>query len=527
MLKPLKSEDRRKLVFSTVDIETNEDGTYLLGAIYTGDDYLEFSTSSELANYIVDHGAVYYAHCGVRFDYALLFNELVTISKTCTVSMSGSSGVYMTVDKSELLDSYRLLPASLEKLTMMFCPERAKIKLDCMPWDLSDVELREYLRRDCESLYLVVERFYDIIKTRFGQLYAKTLPALAMKIYRYKYQQHDMWGATNSLYTFEKLSYFGGMMYVKPGLYDGVYSYDINSMYPWAMQGDFPITYHGKWVKQFELDRISIYRVVFKTHGIPYIYSIEDRKLVNEGVGIVCNTTIKYGLSRGDSFTLEEGYVYFRTADIFSTFVNDLYSLRLASQAPLNYVIKILLNSLYGKFGQRRESRTISTEPPNEIVGKSRVYEYGGREVFDYVEDKIIQHSMPIIASLITMKARLRLHSFTDSNTIYMDTDSIHSASRRDDIPISNRLGDFKEEVSGVRAVYLGKKLYQIGEVKKAKGIPSHAMSVVSMETMYSPRTFEFDTFPSIVQQLRRDVEFKKEVVTRTINHTLVQPETD
>jgi len=125
---------------------------------------------------------------------------------------------------------------------------------------------------------------------------------------------------------------------------------------------------------------------------------------------------------------------------------------------------------------------------------------------------------------MITSRARLRLHSFADSNTIYMDTDSIHSRVERPDIPISQELGDFKLEVEGEQACYLGKKLYQIGEKKRAKGIPIESMSCVSLFEMYSPRSFEYDGFPSILQQIRSGDGFERKTLTRTINHHLDGP---
>jgi len=72
------------------------------------------------------------------------------------------------------------------------------------------------------------------------------------------------------------------------------------------------------------------------------------------------------------------------------------------------------------------------------------------------------------IAAMITSAARVELHKAIDCNTVYVDTDSVHSTKKRTDITIGNELGQFKLEADG-EAVYVGKKLYGLRNKKGSK----------------------------------------------------------
>jgi len=62
---------------------------------------------------------------------------------------------------------------------------------------------------------------------------------------------------------------------------------------------------------------------------------------------------LKFAESYGYSFEIIEGYHYPKSANIFKTYVETLYSLRKTyhKSDSRNYVCKLLLNSLYGRFG--------------------------------------------------------------------------------------------------------------------------------------------------------------------------------
>lgn len=519
--------------FAVIDIETNQDGTYCLGAYYDGENYIEFDTAKNLVSYIL-HAPIYtvYAHCGMAFDYSLLLTQFLAQGEV-EVCLAGSQGISMRFYSKEykkrkisLLDSYRLLPASLMKLSKQFT-DLPKLELDVMPWDLSPIELRKYLKRDCESLYLTISKFWQLIDTKFGCTRANTLSALSLKIYRKKYMPYDIVASNRRIYQFERDSYFGGMVHVTPGKYERVFVYDINSMYPFCMRNNkFPYSYVGRWVKTYTKGNCGLYKIRYSINTpIPFLFDIDERKMTNQGIAIVDSSTYEYACNFG-SIQLIEGYEYFRTAYMFRDFVDDFYEMRMQSDAPLDFICKIILNSLYGKFGQKRESRTLTTIEPKDNI-PTKIYNMSlptegfpqCYEIFDLTRKAIVPHSFPAIASMVTLQARQLLHSYTDNDTIYTDTDSIHSIVERSDIPLSRNLGDCKLEYEG-RATYLGKKLYQLHDnnIIKAKGFPPNSMRGVDFDKLYSPTSFEYESFPSILNQAKHNRRFRLDKLNRTIN---------
>jgi hypothetical protein len=77
---------------------------------------------------------------------------------------------------------------------------------------------------------------------------------------------------------------------------------------------------------------------------------------------------MKNAMKYGYIFEVIRGYKY-RTGDIFSGYVNKLYNMRKEydKSHPMNFIAKLLLNSLYGKFGMKTsvtvlEQFDVSTE---------------------------------------------------------------------------------------------------------------------------------------------------------------------
>jgi hypothetical protein len=145
-------------------------------------------------------------------------------------------------------------------------------------------------------------------------------------------------------------------------------------------------------------------------------------------------------------------------------------------------IVKILLNSLYGKFAQRVEGgvRVLITADDYQNVIKhagSEIYVIGGEPYLAI--DKI--YPQPVYlnllwASYITAGTRLLLYEKMkeiDFDVIYCDTDSIHTTQQITEIP---GLGGIKLEKQGEVGYYIAPKEYVLfngNEVVslKAKGV--------------------------------------------------------
>lgn len=505
--------------FATIDIETDQKGFPTEFGFYDGKKFEVFYDTDSFVDFIINRGGTYYAHAGMRFDYCIIYANLLAKVDTIDVSTSGTQGIYMNIkykgNRTFLLDSYRLIPASLAKLTEQFNTEVKKQKLDVMPWDLEPTDRLAYLKDDCISLYLVLEKFWKIIDTNFSvngkKIRAVTLASLALKVYNTKFlpgvlgesRSDKIHTSSGKLALYEAKSYYGGLVWVNEKFSGEVVEnctiYDVNSMYPYVMTTHkYPVSYVGVWTKKFNPKSVGLWTVEYEDFsGIPFIFDCISNTLSRSGEAIIDTDTYNYLLSKGAFLKLKIGYVYEQTDFIFKDFVNTCYQLRLdyGSNSPLGFTSKILMNSLYGKFAEKPLKRVLTTVQPTSVIGAT-IYSTGDvincKEFYDYFKEVFILHRFPVISSLVTLRARLLLRQLTDTvkgDVLYLDTDSIHIAEDKDSFIPDNKLGGLKKEFNG-KAIYLGKKLYQLYDFQDnvyktvAKGIPQSAAIKIDLRAI-------------------------------------------
>jgi hypothetical protein len=172
-----------------------------------------------------------------------------------------------------------------------------------------------------------------------------------------------------------------------------------------------------------------------------------------------------------------------------------LYTLRseYPRSHPLNYIAKILLNSLYGRFGMDDNFANINVIhkdyfPDFEnkffdaIIEKIKLEKYilVRYKTEENVED-LASHNVSIsIAAAITAYARIHMTQFKNNpeiNLYYTDTDSVYTDSKIDETLVSeNLLGKLKLENECRKAIFLTPKVYcletEAGKtVYKVKGL--------------------------------------------------------
>lgn len=518
---------KKKFVFNVVDIETDERGRFTDGCVYDGVRYMFFKNSGKLAEFIALNAGTYYAHAGMRFDFVLLFSELIQYGDW-DVSFAGSTAIMMRSKNVTLLDSYRLIPVSLAAASARFSSV-TKIDLQGrMPWELTEEERLEYLRVDCVSLWNVISNFYSLIGEYFVPAFAPTLPSLAMKLWRATLKKSIFVTLNERVMELEKSSYFGGLCWVNSkyvGTSHDVVVIDVNSMYPYQMLGLFPASYRGGWTKKFSSKSLGLWRVKYKTDHLPFIFDCDTRKLSHEGCAIVDTDTVNF-LMENYYVEVQIGYVYTDVDFIFREFVQHAYSLRLTGDEALSFTAKILMNSLYGKFAQRAETRRLSTLYPG-TGAKFKASSLDGCEVFEIYENSEVPHRFVVLSSLVTLRARLHLKKLSIAmgcEVAYCDTDSLHLIAPSE-IQASKQLGGYKQEYEG-KIVYLGKKLYQMIDdsgmpiITKCKGIPKASVKNVSFIDFVS-EVFTFNRFPSILEVVHKQTEFGVKYATRTITPTI------
>ncbi|GAJ03497.1 unnamed protein product, partial [marine sediment metagenome] len=201
---------------------------------------------------------------------------------------------------------------------------------------------------------------------------------------------------------------------------------------------------------------------------------------------------LKYALDHDHIVKIDTAVVY-KQANIFKTYVDKFYALRqefkTAGVPEYEEICKKLLNSLYGKFGQKTEVWTKIGECPGEPdrveicfvkgVNRPTKIRYLLGEISELTGYEETYDSFPGIASQVSAYARLVLwhlmQTAGDGNYVYCDTDSLIV----NDTGLTNlhnhidpiKLGGLKIEESTDRLIIKGLKDYSTEGKTVVKGI--------------------------------------------------------
>ena len=498
MLRPLRKD--RKNCYSCLDIETGKKGGVLDIGVYDGESVRFFTSWDMFLAFLIDNREdkryrKFIAHYGGGFDYVSLVEHLTKRTKIkYEVIMSQSKIVLLYVflgeDRFEFVDSSNVfINTSLAKLCEIFdVPTKKLSGVDRR--EIEDAKREdpdryyEYLGKDVISLYQVCKSFERYLEIDF---FPVTLASLSLYLYRRRFQKHILFSPRKPVDEFISKAYAGGRVEVFwAGKHDDIGLYDVNSLYPAVMRNaEFPVGTPVRATK-FHDDRIGVYHVRFRQSDrkIPPVLWSKDEinglEFVYEGEGHFFDPEIRLALARGVEIEVLKGYVWLRTAPLFREFVDHFYKLRMDNRGnALDYIAKILMNSLYGKFGQKENKYTLCRLNYKELTDAlleegTSVKNYDPeRGLYEVSRPRRISHRVVNIAAQVTSMGRTALNTAILENAeriVYCDTDSIHIKGELDPKFISTALGAWKLEQRG-EGIYTGRKQYIISGKIRFKGM--------------------------------------------------------
>jgi hypothetical protein len=217
---------------------------------------------------------------------------------------------------------------------------------------------------------------------------------------------------------------------------------------------------------------------------------------------------MKMGIKQGYTFELICSYKFERGKDVFKAYVEDLYNIKRNSTNPVERnIAKLMLNSLYGRFGMKDIKSTIKIinnrehemkinkyynySILSELKNGSKLIKYTGRiderirKLIKYLEDDSLNNlkqdnslnelkgfnksrgvpSAVQIAAFISANAKISINEFKNiegNNCIYSDTDSVVLEKELSNNYIGNEIGQMKLEQKIKSGVFARKKLYAI-----------------------------------------------------------------
>jgi len=532
-----------------IDIETSSKGELLdigvwLGYYAGGHDYFTCDNWKIFFEWLIGLKGKFrvIAHNGFGFDFIgfnqwfLAHRKEYNISDDDITYLSSEAliiAMIIRIGDSEFtfLDTMRFFPGqSLQKLAESFLNESK----DDVPEDfisrMEDYkkEFRTayygYLRRDCEILYKIYIQFRAEINgfSNIGEL-GLSSGSTAMRSFR-RWLSTDnpkmrIFAAPDEYVGFADYALRGGLtLYIGDGehthhQYENVNHYDVISMYPSVMKfvpvPTSPMIYTNEVIKDYGCYWPGWYLCDYEqTKGrIPILYPIGSEFPQWKGQAVLNHFELQY-LDNYGKYTITDGVAYADFAFPFEKFFTKLLGLRMEAKREKKgakaHALKILANSLYGKFGQKNTREVISITSDrdwyeSEIEAHLRDYDDSGVTEYAVDKDYIIYgvnsvstaFSNRFIGAMVTSLARLKLGIILNTvHSIYCDTDSIFTQDDLDKIFVGKSPGDFEcNEESPSKMICLGKKSYQYGNDIKFKGIPARRLTEENIQSM----RFDFD----------------------------------
>lgn len=368
----------------------------------------------------------------------------------------------------KFVDSLRTLPMSLDQAgkalgvggkrigtgdNALLDMKGQPFTLDTPSWDPAWIP---YNKGDCVLLYDVLQVAHDVVENEFGGEMGLTAPATAMKTFRRAFLKQPI-SRDTATHAFVREGYFGGRTEVLIAEGHHLADYDVNSSYPHAMTQAMPVGDAQTWgseepPREWRENRIGFCRVTIhvpddielpplpvRADGafFPENSGLDGKLLFPTGKlkGVWEWDEIQNALANGCKIIEWHESVWYRAGPLLAEFVAKLYRYRDKAHCfrcgggigsdyhckkcnEAGYLLgldawaKLLLNSLYGKTGQRPErlSYHYRGDPTLPEGSMPLVSEDPNCPIWVAHEEVDSPFIMPQIAARVTAIARVTLY---------------------------------------------------------------------------------------------------------------------
>ena len=475
VLKPLKDKPKKYNILA-VDTEDDSKGGFISTCYVLKNETLIFNNQPLARDWLIKFSKTKEAKKTLLLAHNLpydLVNIFYPFAEDIELIINGTRILSAKINNLLMYDTFNHSFCALNKIGKIFNYE----KLEFNPHS------QKYVIRDTEIVY----KYGDFLQQMYNDYnitFPLSLASGALKIWRRIFQKTTFKTLKPETLDIIRKAYFGGRVeaYYIGDCNKEVYYYDVNSMYPYVMLGP----YTDIDSLEFKKNPTKDYRgIVYANIDVPEMeipplpYRLKDKSTIYP-YGKFSNwySTIEldYAESLGCKVKRKYGYVTKDSSHIFKDFIEHFYEKRLSSKTESQKLFyKLLMNSLYGKFGTGKEKRVI--KPYTEKLNYDFVREiFLSKYVLEIVDDEYPIYSN-IWAMEVTAYARITLHSIMlkvleeGGQLLYCDTDSIMYYGKNR-LPEDKLLGGLKLEGISKHVEIIGSKEYVFNETTKAKGIP-------------------------------------------------------
>lgn len=569
---------KQKISYSKIygfDIETyGKNNKFVMGSIYgeNGKFIKVFWDKIKMQDYIIKshkmRGCRLFA-TNLNFDYFALYPEIEIYSQF-EMLMRGDGFIrieYGNKNKICFEDTLNFMKASVEQLGEILNIDKLE-KPSCFAKRpktiLERFELEKYNIRDSEITYRFMIFLNDVFK-EMGINMRSTIASTAMTLYKTNYMPFNMKQPYRNWIIEMYNGYYGGRNEVfLRGKVGKLNYYDVNSLYPYVMKKyKYPNPNKMRFVEKSNNDNLkysgmSYCKIIAPDLNIPllpYKKSAKDKLLfpIGKFEGWYCHNELNKALSIGYKIKVIKSYICTEDVDLFSDYVSDLYNKRMRykkQKSKIELAIKLCLNGLYGKFGQKiyqsqvcfinnpehklfidnchKENALRQNEniPPRyDIIcpiPKFKIINnitYDISEIFYIIDTEIEEYASfinPMISAYITAYARIELFDIMidiknkGGKVYYVDTDSVMT-----DIKLSEseNLGGLKLEINSDRGIIVKPKFYYLHsdtkEFIKCKGL-RNLKTYIDFEKTLKTKKHKYIRFSKFRESIRNNMSFNK-----------------
>lgn len=393
-------------------------------------------------------------------------------------------------------------------------------------------DLKSYCREDVMIIKDAFVKWREFCEANDLGTFGKTLPSQAFNCYRHRFMRGKVYiHNLDSASELERCAYFGGRtecFYIGKKQDETLYYLDVNSFYPYVMRRfQYPkkLTYYSGTCSLTKLDRFledgcTIAEVNLTTDEPVYPVKFNYKTVFPVGTfdTFLCTEGLRRASKEGKLNRVWR-VAHYESDYIFKDYVNYFWGLRSkyrdSKSEGWEYICKMFLNSLYGKFGQRNDEvlweRACDPEEfYREVIFHidlgytSVITRFGGIEREVKLSTSEALNSFVGIASHVTEYARLILWDYIKKagrdNVFYCDTDSLivneKGKKKLSKLISVDKLGGFKLKDTTDFLHIRGAKDYIFGSESKTKGIRRDAQKI-------DEDTFRQVQFPGFLGEVR------------------------
>jgi len=393
-------------------------------------------------------------------------------------------------------DTVRHLPASVEELGKLVGARKVHARLFAAKVRPDPVRHLDKYRARCLRDAAITYRTAKLLDQSYRALGVRprtTLASTALALWRECFWKRPVTRPAPEVWNAAHAAYHGGRTQAfAVGTFRDVQVIDVASMFPWAMtSAPLPLPWGlvSRVGKGAPLEPLGLYRVKVRSQLARPCLPVRTPKGTvfpnGSWEGWYVGEELIAFQAMGGELRVLNGYRFHEQCRPFDQYVRSMFRQKQRARGLKRTLYKLLLNGLYGKFGQ--QGRIVRCVPVRRFLELERAplnaREWNGLVIFQE-EGPPPPWGNDVWPAFVTARARVRLAAEIarlerrGARVLYCDTDSVMFVGGRERFPAqAKRVGEFELKGSFRQLLIVGKKEYALETSPGvwrayAKGVP-------------------------------------------------------